>query len=242
MTIAASGADRTDALRLRPDEPFASRPTAGASRHGHGQGHRRHGHGLGDGQAIPWEYAPAPESREIVTIRGALRPDHRRQGSRASDGGHTFTTSTRPPRSRWPRSPGRPEADVDTAVRAARQAQSKTWGKLPGRERAKYLFRIARLLQERSREFAVLEIDGLGQADQGVARRRRARSPRPTSGTTRAGPTSSTTPSRAGSPAARRRRPGDPLELPAADARLEDRARPWRPATRSSSSRPARRR
>ncbi len=49
------------------------------------------------------------------------------------------------------------EADVAAAVRAARQAQSKVWGKLPGRERAKYLFRIARLLQERSREFAVLE-------------------------------------------------------------------------------------
>src|SRR5439155_6214371 len=48
-------------------------------------------------------------------------------------------------------------ADVDRAVRAARRAQKTRWGSLPGKERAKYLFRIARILQERSREFAVLE-------------------------------------------------------------------------------------
>ena len=48
-------------------------------------------------------------------------------------------------------------ADMDKAVRTARRAFQRSWGKLPGRERAKYLFRIARILQERSREFAVLE-------------------------------------------------------------------------------------
>jgi aldehyde dehydrogenase (NAD+) len=48
-------------------------------------------------------------------------------------------------------------ADVDRAVRAARRAQQEVWGPMPGRERAKYLFRVARLLQERSRELAVLE-------------------------------------------------------------------------------------
>jgi hypothetical protein len=47
--------------------------------------------------------------------------------------------------------------DVDKAVRAARRAQRRSWGQLSGRERAKYLFRISRILQERSREFAVLE-------------------------------------------------------------------------------------
>ncbi|MFN3690555.1 MAG: aldehyde dehydrogenase family protein, partial [Fimbriimonadales bacterium] len=51
--------------------------------------------------------------------------------------------------------------DVDRAVRAARRAYEQVWSKLPGKERAKYLFRIARILQERSREFAVLEsLDG----------------------------------------------------------------------------------
>ncbi|MBO0810211.1 MAG: aldehyde dehydrogenase family protein, partial [Actinobacteria bacterium] len=47
--------------------------------------------------------------------------------------------------------------DVDRAVAAARQAYDRTWGRMPGPERAKYLYRVARLLQERAREFAVLE-------------------------------------------------------------------------------------
>src|SRR5690606_2841472 len=51
--------------------------------------------------------------------------------------------------------------DVDDAVVAARRAYETTWRDMPGRTRAKYLFRLARLLQDRSREFAVLEtIDG----------------------------------------------------------------------------------
>src|SRR5207344_1540089 len=48
-------------------------------------------------------------------------------------------------------------ADVDRAVASAREAFDQTWGQLPGRERAKYLYRIARAIQERAREFAVLE-------------------------------------------------------------------------------------
>src|SRR5690349_22621901 len=47
--------------------------------------------------------------------------------------------------------------DVDRAVAAARQAYERTWSVMPGRERGKYLFRIARLIQERARELAVLE-------------------------------------------------------------------------------------
>lgn len=53
------------------------------------------------------------------------------------------------------------EADVDAAVVAARTAYNKVWSKLPGKERAKYIYRIARLIQDRARELAVLEsIDG----------------------------------------------------------------------------------
>jgi acyl-CoA reductase-like NAD-dependent aldehyde dehydrogenase len=48
-------------------------------------------------------------------------------------------------------------ADVNVAVAAARTAYAKVWGKMPAAERGKYLFRIARILQERAREFAVLE-------------------------------------------------------------------------------------
>src|SRR5439155_12493741 len=49
------------------------------------------------------------------------------------------------------------EEEVQLAVRTARAAFENGWSALPGSERAKYLFRIARILQERSREFAVLE-------------------------------------------------------------------------------------
>jgi acyl-CoA reductase-like NAD-dependent aldehyde dehydrogenase len=49
------------------------------------------------------------------------------------------------------------QGDVDRAVAAARRAYDKIWSKLPARERGKYLFRIARILQERARELAVLE-------------------------------------------------------------------------------------
>ena len=53
------------------------------------------------------------------------------------------------------------EADVDSAVKAARKAYDKVWSKMPGRERGKYLYRIARIIQEKSRELAVLEtMDG----------------------------------------------------------------------------------
>ena len=52
-------------------------------------------------------------------------------------------------------------ADVDAAYAAAKKAYDTVWGKMPGKERAKYIYRIARLLQDRAREFAVAEtIDG----------------------------------------------------------------------------------
>jgi aldehyde dehydrogenase (NAD+) len=52
-------------------------------------------------------------------------------------------------------------ADVDKAVKSARRAYEKTWGRMPGRERGKYIFRIARLLKEKSRDLAILEsLDG----------------------------------------------------------------------------------
>ncbi|MBX2930400.1 MAG: aldehyde dehydrogenase family protein [Chitinophagaceae bacterium] len=52
-------------------------------------------------------------------------------------------------------------ADVDKAVKAARNAYDKTWSKMPAKERAKYIYRIARMIQERAREFAIIEsMDG----------------------------------------------------------------------------------
>src|SRR5207249_9639681 len=53
------------------------------------------------------------------------------------------------------------QADVDTAVKAARRAYEKVWSKMSGRERGKFIYRIARIIQEQSRELAVLEtMDG----------------------------------------------------------------------------------
>ena len=49
------------------------------------------------------------------------------------------------------------EQDIDKAVKAARKAYTEVWSKMHGKERAKYIYRIARLMQERAREFAVIE-------------------------------------------------------------------------------------
>jgi aldehyde dehydrogenase (NAD+) len=112
--------------------------------------------GLGDGQAIPWEYAPAPEARDIVRLKERYGLFINGREVPSSDG-ETFASidpSTEQPLAAIAR--GTP-ADMDRAVRAARRAQRRSWGGLSGVERAKYLFRISRILQERSREFAVLE-------------------------------------------------------------------------------------
>ena len=112
--------------------------------------------GLGDGQAIPWEYAPAPEARDIVTLKERYGLFIGGRDVPSSDG-KTFVTidpSTEEPLASVARAT---PADIDKAVRAARRAQGRVWGSMSGRERAKYLFRISRILQERSREFAVLE-------------------------------------------------------------------------------------
>lgn len=56
------------------------------------------------------------------------------------------------------------EKDVDIAVKTAKNAYDKTWKKIPAKERAKYIFRIARMIQERSRELAVIETMNGGKA------------------------------------------------------------------------------
>ena len=101
-----------------------------------------------------WDYAPAPESRDVVTLRE--RYGHFVGGEWLKPR-ETYTTIS--PSSEEPLAEiGQATAEeVDLAVGAAREAFANGWAKLPGSERAKYLFRIARILQERSREFAVLE-------------------------------------------------------------------------------------
>ncbi|MEV7377945.1 aldehyde dehydrogenase family protein [Streptomyces lydicus] len=104
---------------------------------------------------MTFDYAPAPESRAVVDIApsyglfidGAFAP--------ASDGKVFKTVSPSSEESLSEVAQASAE-DVDRAVKAARKAFEK-WSALPGAERAKYLFRIARIIQERSRELAVLE-------------------------------------------------------------------------------------
>ena len=106
-----------------------------------------------------WDYAPAPESRAVVTI--APRYGLYIGGEWIEPtAGERFATISPATEEHLAEIAQAGEEDVDRAVGAARAA-FPGWAGLPGAERAKYLFRIARLLQERAREFAVLEsLDG----------------------------------------------------------------------------------
>ncbi len=103
-----------------------------------------------------WDYAPAPESRAVVDIASSygLFIDGEFQDPHDGQGLKTLNPATEEVLAEVAVAG---EADVDRAVVAARRAQIETWGPMRPAERAKYLFRVARLIQERSRELAVLE-------------------------------------------------------------------------------------
>src|SRR5262244_519776 len=103
-----------------------------------------------------WEYAPAPESRDIVSIHGEYGLFIGGEFTAPLSGEH-FGTVNPASEETLARVAQAGQADVDRAVATARQAYDRYWGTMPGRERAKYLYRIARAIQERAREFAVLE-------------------------------------------------------------------------------------
>jgi aldehyde dehydrogenase (NAD+) len=103
-----------------------------------------------------FEYAPAPESRAVVDIASSYGLFIDGAFVDAADGA-TFKTVDPATEETLADIAEAGAADVDRAVAAARRAQERVWGPMPGAERAKYLFRIARLLAERAREFAVLE-------------------------------------------------------------------------------------
>jgi aldehyde dehydrogenase (NAD+) len=101
-------------------------------------------------------YSPAPESRAIVNIASSyglfiggefVEPDD----------GETFKTVNPATEEVLAEISEAGTRDIDRAVAAARKAYDGVWGSMPGKERAKYLFRIARIIQERARELAVLE-------------------------------------------------------------------------------------
>ncbi|MFE9652842.1 aldehyde dehydrogenase family protein [Micromonospora sp. NPDC006431] len=103
-----------------------------------------------------FEYAPAPESRSVVDIKPSYGLFVDGTFVDPADGG-SFKSINPASEEVLAEIAEAGSQDVDRAVRAARKAYEKVWGPMPGRDRAKYLFRIARLIQERSRELAVLE-------------------------------------------------------------------------------------
>ena len=104
---------------------------------------------------MAFEYAPAPESRALVDLASTYGLFI---GGEFVDGsGSSFKSVSPATEEVLAEVAEATEADADRAVAAARRAYTRTWSTMPGAERAKYLYRIARILQERSRELAVLE-------------------------------------------------------------------------------------
>ncbi len=107
-----------------------------------------------------WNYAPAPESKSIASIKeryelfinGAfVKPTSKKYFKTINPANEEVLSEVADANA----------ADVDKAVKAARTAYDKVWKKMSGKERGKYIYRIARMLQERAREFAVIEtLDG----------------------------------------------------------------------------------
>jgi len=107
-----------------------------------------------------WEYAPAPEASDYVKVKSRyeLFINGRFVRPRSSKYFESINPATEEKIAEIAEANAR---DVDLAVRSARRAYEKIWSKRSGRERGKYLYRIARLIQEKSRELAVLEtMDG----------------------------------------------------------------------------------
>src|SRR5260370_5807259 len=107
-----------------------------------------------------WDYAPAPETFDYIKIpqqhelfiNGKFVAPH---------SGKYFESLNPATEEKLTEIAAADAEDVDKAVQAARRAHEKVWGKMPGRERGKFLYRIARIIQEKSRELAVLEtMDG----------------------------------------------------------------------------------
>ncbi len=105
---------------------------------------------------MTFEYAPAPESRSVVDIRSSYGLFI---GGEFVDpaSGASFKTVSPATEEVLAEVAEASDADVDEAVKAARRAYTRVWSRMSGAERAKYLYRIARIIQERGRELAVLE-------------------------------------------------------------------------------------
>jgi aldehyde dehydrogenase (NAD+) len=109
---------------------------------------------------VGWEYAPAPESASHIKLKDRYDLFINGKFIRPSSGKY-FDTINPATEAKLSEVAEANTADVDKAVKAARNAYEKFWKKMPAKERAKYIFRISRMIQERAREFAVIEtLDG----------------------------------------------------------------------------------
>ncbi len=122
-------------------------------------------HAPGEPKPASWDYAPAPETVKVSIkprynhfINGAWTAPKaaRASKSKPADDSAYFATINPANETTLAEVAQGSEADIDAAVAAARAAQPK-WAALPPTERAKYIFRIARRVQERARELAILE-------------------------------------------------------------------------------------
>ena len=111
-------------------------------------------------KAQTWEYSPAPESTDHIQLKD--RYDLFINGEFVPGvEGRYFDTINPSNEEKIAEVAEAGKADIDKAVSSARKAYDKTWSKMPPKERGKYIFRIARLLQESAREFSVIEsMDG----------------------------------------------------------------------------------
>lgn len=101
------------------------------------------------------EYAPAPESTSILNLRKSYGLFINDEWVDGGDGSMTtISPSTEKPIAEISLASAN---DVDRAVAAARVAFDTVWSRMSGSDRGKYLYRIARLIQERARELAVAE-------------------------------------------------------------------------------------
>ncbi|MFN8351048.1 MAG: aldehyde dehydrogenase family protein, partial [Flavobacteriales bacterium] len=109
---------------------------------------------------LDWALAPAPESKDHVKISEQYELFIGGKWVKPKSGRY-FDTINPANEQKLARIAEAGEADVDAAVKAARKAYDTVWSRMPAAERAKYIYRIARLLQEKAREFAVIEsMDG----------------------------------------------------------------------------------
>jgi aldehyde dehydrogenase (NAD+) len=107
-----------------------------------------------------WIYSPSPESTSHVNLRESYDLYINGKWEKPSSGQY-FDSINPANEKHLAKIAHANQADVDKAVVAARNAYDSVWSKLSGSERAKYIYRIARIMQERARELAVIEtLDG----------------------------------------------------------------------------------